>query len=199
MVTSPSESVRTYPQASKMLPTFPAALFLPMMPMSSGPAMNSLAGHYLILARAAAAIPVMSFFVDWPQTTAPVQTTGSVVVSERRNEPSNLAPLTQLRNVPVPKDIATLTREIQRELKRIGCYDGDIHGRWNAQSRQAMKIFTDYVNAKLPIERPDYILLRLAQGHQGKVCGPAESTTLRPASPSLLYEGQVPKGGSPPN
>jgi hypothetical protein len=163
-----------------------------MMRMSSGPAMNSLVGHFLILGGAAAAIGVMSYFVGWPQPAPPAQTSVSVVATE----PSNRPPLAQPQNVPVPKHIASLTREIQRELKRVGCYDGEIDGKWNAQSRVAMKSFTDYVNAKLPVERPDYILLRLAQGHQGKACGSAEPKDLRPVPPSLLYEGRVPKGGT---
>ncbi len=34
-----------------------------------------------------------------------------------------------------------------------------------------MKTFTDRVNAALPIEQPDYLLLTLLQSHNGKMCG----------------------------
>ena len=37
----------------------------------------------------------------------------------------------------------TLVREIQRELKRIGCYRGDVHGVWTTSVREAMKAFTE--------------------------------------------------------
>ena len=136
--------------------------------------MNSLAGHFLILAGAAAAIAVMSLIVDWPRATPLVQT------------------------APVPQD-ASLTREIQRELKRVGCYDGQIDGKWAAQSRLAMKNFTDNASSNLPIDRPDYSLLRLAQAHHGKACDLAGSKGLLPPPPSLLYEGHAPKDGTRPN
>lgn len=64
-----------------------------------------------------------------------------------------------------------LVRSIQRELKRVGCYAGDVDGDWGAGSRRAMASFTDRVNAALPIDQPDFILLTLLQGHQGGVCG----------------------------
>lgn len=64
-----------------------------------------------------------------------------------------------------------LTRNLQRELKRVGCYDGEISGSWNTASRRAMKSFTDRVNATLPVDEPDYILLTLVQGHGAQACG----------------------------
>ena len=64
-----------------------------------------------------------------------------------------------------------LTRNLQKELKRVGCYDGEINGSWSPASRRAMKAFTDRVNATLPIEEPDYILLTLVQGHSAEACG----------------------------
>lgn len=64
-----------------------------------------------------------------------------------------------------------LTNKLQKELKRVGCYDGDLSGSWNAATRRAMKSFTDRVNATLPVEDPDYILLTLVQGHTGQACG----------------------------
>lgn len=73
----------------------------------------------------------------------------------------------------------TLARSLQKELKRVGCYDGEINGNWTAASRRAMKTFTDRVNATLPIDEPDYILLTLVQGHAAEACGarcPADQT-----------------------
>lgn len=71
----------------------------------------------------------------------------------------------------LPGDRYTLTRELQRELRRVGCYDGNIDGAWTPASRRAMKSFTDRANASLPVDQPDYILLRLVQGTRGQVCG----------------------------
>ena len=74
------------------------------------------------------------------------------------------------RATATPGDRASLARELQRELKRVGCYSGDINGVWTTSSRMAMKSFTDQVNASLPIDNPDYVLLSLVQGHQDKAC-----------------------------
>jgi hypothetical protein len=64
-----------------------------------------------------------------------------------------------------------IARELQKELKRVGCYAGHLNGGWTRSTREAMKAFSDRVNAKLPIDKPDSILLALVQGHSEKVCG----------------------------
>lgn len=64
-----------------------------------------------------------------------------------------------------------LVRDMQTELKRVGCYDGDIDGSWGPGSKRAMSAFTDRVNATLPVEEPDFILLTLLQGHRTTACG----------------------------
>jgi hypothetical protein len=66
---------------------------------------------------------------------------------------------------------ATLARDIQRELKRVGCYEGEVSGEWNTGTRRAMKTFVDRVNAALPTEEPDHILRTMVQGHPGHACG----------------------------
>ena len=64
-----------------------------------------------------------------------------------------------------------LAKSIQLELKRVGCFDAEIDGAWNQPTRSAMKSFIDRINATLPINEPDYILLTLLQGHQDRICG----------------------------
>ncbi len=66
-----------------------------------------------------------------------------------------------------------LARQLQRELKRVGCYDGDADGDWKTASRRAMSAFLTKVNATLPTDQPDYILLTLLQGHADRACGVA--------------------------
>jgi hypothetical protein len=72
-----------------------------------------------------------------------------------------------------PADRVALARALQRELKRVGCYQGEINGVWTTSSRMAMRAFTDRVNATLPIDTPDQVLLSLVQGHQEQACGAA--------------------------
>jgi hypothetical protein len=64
-----------------------------------------------------------------------------------------------------------LTRDLQKELKRVGCFDGEVNGTWSPASKKAMSSFMDRVNATLPVEEPDYILLTLVQGHASQACG----------------------------
>ena len=64
-----------------------------------------------------------------------------------------------------------LVRDLQLELKRVGCYEGEPNGQWGAASKKAMASFTERVNASLPFEQPDLILLTLVQGHKGRACG----------------------------
>ena len=69
-----------------------------------------------------------------------------------------------------PETRAELASDLQRELKRVGCYDGEITGAWNAFERRAMAAFMDRANASLPFDNPDYVLLALVQSHQDVAC-----------------------------
>ena len=74
---------------------------------------------------------------------------------------------------PTAAGRTSLARELLGELKRVGCYEGEIHSEWTTSARVAMKAFTARVNAKLPTNAPDPILLSLVQAYQGKACGVA--------------------------
>jgi hypothetical protein len=63
-----------------------------------------------------------------------------------------------------------LVRDIQYELRRAGCYDGDVSGAWNNTTRQAMQTFTQRMNAALPVDQPDYVLLTLLQAQRAQSC-----------------------------
>ncbi len=80
---------------------------------------------------------------------------------------------------------SALVRDLQRELKRVGCFDGELSGWWNQGTRRAMGAFTERVNASLPVEEPDYILLALVQSHAGQACG-----TGCPGGQSLSNDGR---------
>jgi peptidoglycan hydrolase-like protein with peptidoglycan-binding domain len=91
-----------------------------------------------------------------------------VTVAPRTSE--LLAPPQRLA---IPKDRDTLAREIQKELRRVGCYDGEVNGAWSPSTRRAMKAFIERVNASLPVEEPDAILYAMVQGQRDQVCGKA--------------------------
>ena len=101
--------------------------------------------------------------------------------------------------LPRASDRSGLVRELHKELKRVGCYDGDLNCAWSNASRQGMRRFTQIVNAKLPIEEPDVVGLKLVQSHAQSVCSPCptdqreipaacaqSATTTEAARPSLV-------------
>ena len=90
-----------------------------------------------------------------------------VTIAQRPSVPPAAPP----RAAPILRDRDTLARELQKELKRVGCYEGELNGAWTPLTRRAMKAFTDQVNATLPVHEPDAILYALVQGHQDRACG----------------------------
>src|SRR5262249_14624938 len=93
------------------------------------------------------------------------------VVSLPNNRASVRLPVTaQPKLGMLATDRSQLARELQRELRRVGCYEGEINGGWTTSTKRAMKPFTERVNASLPIEEPDVVLLSLIQGQPDKVC-----------------------------
>ena len=121
----------------------------------------------------AATKPVASPVVTLPQADAVALdasrqsgTWTAVVTAERSND-------VRLSSSK-PGDSETrsqLARDLQRELKRVGCYGGEITGSWTPTTKRAMSAFMDRVNASLPVEEPDYILLTLVQGQVAAACG----------------------------
>ena len=95
----------------------------------------------------------------------------------------------------IPKYRDALTRELQKELRRVGCYEGDISGTWSESTRRAMKMFIERMNARLPTEEPDAVLYALVKGRDEPICGIAcshsggESADER-CAPSLLVHVQ---------
>jgi hypothetical protein len=109
--------------------------------------------------------------VPTEKETAPVV----VTIVKRKNMPdanslrsSSAEPATAMSG-----DRAALARVLQRELRRVGCYDGTLNGIWTPATRTAMKTFTNRVNAILPVDEPDPILLTLVQDYRERVCGVA--------------------------
>jgi hypothetical protein len=98
-----------------------------------------------------------------PGQSAPAQQEQAVVRPDSFRAPRPAATAS-------PVDSFTLARALQRELKRAGCYHGEIDGNWNTSTRRAMKTYIDIANAKLPVTNPDPVLLALIQGDQHMGC-----------------------------
>ena len=96
------------------------------------------------------------------------------------------APNFARKTTPMPQDQGSLAQQLQRELARVGYYDGQINGAWTTSTRQAMKAFLERVNATLPISQPDGVLLALVQGQRVKTCG-----TPCPSGQDLTEDGPL--------
>ncbi|HRN84569.1 MAG TPA: hypothetical protein PK857_07090 [Hyphomicrobium sp.] len=71
---------------------------------------------------------------------------------------------------PLADDARDLTRAVQTALKDAGCYHGAVDGVWAGQTTAAMEEFTRRVNARLPVEEPDAVLLALVETHDDVSC-----------------------------
>jgi hypothetical protein len=143
------------------------------------------AGHMVILGAAAVAAFVLSVAIAPERSPTPADEVALVVaLPQRPSEPvAKISTSQPLPGVSPPSGgPGSVARQLQSELKRVGCYDGEINGIWTTSSRFAMKTFTDLVNAKLPIGKPDHILLALVQGHKERVCGASQVAADKPGA-----------------
>jgi peptidoglycan hydrolase-like protein with peptidoglycan-binding domain len=99
--------------------------------------------------------------------------------------PSAKAPEASQKTRPFAGDRLSLAQDLQGELQRVGCYIGAVDGVWTPLSQKAMKAFMERVNARLPVDQPDYVLLALVRGRQGKVC-----TTACPPDQTLTADNR---------
>jgi hypothetical protein len=97
-----------------------------------------------------------------------------------------------------PLDGPALTREIQRQLKRIGCYQGEVSGVWSASVRHAVKAVADHVNASLPIDQPDSVLLAMVESQEPGTCSSCPNGQDRAADGRCLPAALVAKAGKQP-
>ena len=70
----------------------------------------------------------------------------------------------------VPSDPAKLIRDLQTELKRIGCLDGAADGDWGNQSKRALKDFAHHAKLSIPNDEPTEDALRAAGAMKTRVC-----------------------------
>ena len=89
---------------------------------------------------------------------------------------------------PRDKPRAELVRDLQRELKRVGCYYGEVDGEWGVGSKRSMRAFVEQVNSRLQSDDPDLIQLTLVRGYTGAACKSA---------PGLITASRTPPAPAP--
>ena len=106
-----------------------------------------------------------------PQPTASLDQSPVVVtVPLRRSTQSGGVRTDAVQSHSLSGEEFLLARTLQIELQRVGCYDREINGIWTTSSRMAMQMFLERVNAALPFDEPNVILLSLVQAHNGAAC-----------------------------
>ncbi|MBU2581680.1 MAG: peptidoglycan-binding protein [Alphaproteobacteria bacterium] len=88
-----------------------------------------------------------------------------------------------------------LVSRIQGELKRLGCFDGRITGRWQSRTKQALARFLARANAQLPVETPDMAHVFILRNYVGGSCQAQLATAQKtqPAEPAAS-RSQAPTG-----
>jgi hypothetical protein len=105
-----------------------------------------------------------------PQVTTPFDQPPVVVTVVQRTSTQSGGVRTEGFQSHSSGDGVLLAKTLQSELQRVGCYDREINGIWTTSSRMAMQMFLERVNAALPFDEPNLILLSLVQAHDGAAC-----------------------------
>lgn len=71
---------------------------------------------------------------------------------------------------PVTLRPEELAIAVQTELKRVGCYPGEIDGAWGGQSRQALAAFGHFAKVEVAEPAPTAKILAIIKGKGAAVC-----------------------------
>jgi len=71
---------------------------------------------------------------------------------------------------PPPSDTGELARSLQRELKRVGCLNGETDGVWGEQSRSALRNFARRSKLEVEGDEPSVALLDAATAARSRIC-----------------------------
>lgn len=153
-----------------------------------GPRQGHGASAMLIMGNASLA----TLRIEEPAEESPPSPSAVTVPSQRPAEPMGRVAIIRPEPGVVPiQDREGLIRALQRELRRLSCYAGRVDAVWTVSTRAAVKEFTDRVNARLPTNEPDHILLALARNHQDRTC-----IQRCPQANSLTRSGQCPSSAT---
>jgi len=89
-------------------------------------------------------------------------------------------------------EAAVLARAMQTELKRIGCYPGDIDGVWGGKTKDALKQFSSLTKTSLPSDEPTPQALMVISGQKGTVC------SLKCSQDQIFSDGQCARPNTQP-
>lgn len=93
--------------------------------------------------------------------------------------------------VPSPAPLERLTRQVQSELKRVGCLSGEVDGKWGPKSTGALRGFLNIVHGRMSPRKPSRAALELLRTATGKVCDPLANPTYLIGSWSCRVDGRI--------
>jgi hypothetical protein len=71
---------------------------------------------------------------------------------------------------------STLAADVKQELKRVGCYAGEVDGTWDDSSRSALEAFANESGTKLVATEPALDVLNVLKRTKDRVCSVARAT-----------------------
>jgi hypothetical protein len=125
-------------------------------------------GFYADLARAARAKldPAAS-----AAAAAPAAAPDAAVSDTSPRQAIAALPAPEVAPPPVRRsDPVALTRDLQVELKRVGCDPGGEDGKWTAKSRSALGLFNKHAGTKLDLRVASLGALDAVRAKEGRVC-----------------------------
>lgn len=63
-----------------------------------------------------------------------------------------------------------LVRDVRRHLARVGCLAGPPSDTWDEAATAAARAFGEHINATIPVNTADHVLLTLLEGYRGLAC-----------------------------
>lgn len=100
------------------------------------------------------------------QSSEPADKPATVIASATPSaKPEAAAPATAAG--PAPGEV---TRMLQTELKRVGCYSGAVNGEWNSASRRALEQFNKSASTKLDGKVASLSSVEAVREKQARVC-----------------------------
>jgi len=94
-----------------------------------------------------------------------------------------------------PREEPDVSRELQKELQRVGCYAGPIDGQWGPKSEAALRSFLRITGDAKTAPRPEPTALAAVAARKDRAC-PATASRPPPASPPSTKGRSAPAGDS---
>ncbi len=91
-------------------------------------------------------------------------------IAELEKKTASLEPGTAAVTPPQKQPAADLPERLQKELKRVGCYDGAIDGVWGEGSEAALENFAEHRGRSLASSDPDEANLQAVLAETGRIC-----------------------------